>query len=421
MTTSLITTTNVVHTRQTALRSALVQGAGLTCGCVAGATMLLPWPTAIWVAMGAVGLGLVWCVITTRLYAVLAETADRAVADPVIAARVDADTQSTAVFAAASEEQATQVAQARDETERVKQLLSDAIETLIVSFGNINQRIQQQQEVVAGIIGATSTGASSTAGFQKFVEDTSRTLDYFVENTVVNSGSAMGLVDNMEDIRVRLGDIGGILGEIEAISKQTNLLALNAAIEAARAGEAGRGFAVVADEVRHLSGRTNQFSQEIRTKVASVNDCVMTAENAINELASKDMTFTLQAKQQVEQTMSEVRIVNEQMNISVQRTGEIAAHLERDVNAALVALQFKDPATQLLDHVGRRVEALGAMTEACARFGAARSAGAANPYDPGELHAQVERCRVAVERARTRATYNPVARPGKSTGAVELS
>src|SRR5690606_6675855 len=72
---------------------------------------------------------------------------------------------------------------------------------------------------------------------------------------------------HIETLSDKSNDIGQILDVIKGISEQTNLLALNAAIEAARAGEAGRGFAVVADEVRNLAQRTQSSAQEIQQMI----------------------------------------------------------------------------------------------------------------------------------------------------------
>ena len=254
--------------------------------------------------------------------------------------------------------------------DRVKQLLREAIDNLIASFGAINEHIRAQHDLALSIVEGMRGGAegSGQVRFADFVLDTSRTLEVFVDNTVNTSKLAMGLVETMEAINRESDAMLRILGEIEAIAKQTNLLALNAAIEAARAGEAGRGFAVVADEVRALSQRTDQFSQQIRSRMDAVHAALGEANESIHAVATMDMSHALQSKHRVQETMQRIERLNAAMSDAAQRINQHADAVGSQVNRAVTALQFQDMTSQLLEHGRTRItavqEAMTALAQA---------------------------------------------------------
>ncbi|MEW5788755.1 MAG: methyl-accepting chemotaxis protein [Pseudomonadota bacterium] len=245
-----------------------------------------------------------------------------------------------------------------DDLERVKTLLREAINKLVASFSDMNEHIQAQRNQALSIITgmAEDKGSGESGNFSEFVLETSRTMESFVESTLTTSKIAMSLVETMDGIDHEVNAIIGILGEIESIAKQTNLLALNAAIEAARAGEAGRGFAVVADEVRGLSQRTNLFSQQIRSHMDTVHGSVSNAHDNIYAVASMDMNFALESKHRVGRTMQRIADMNLAMAESARSIDGHANQVAEQVNKAVTALQFQDLASQLLDRARSRVE-----------------------------------------------------------------
>ncbi|MCU0842792.1 MAG: methyl-accepting chemotaxis protein [Thiobacillaceae bacterium] len=249
---------------------------------------------------------------------------------------------------------------ASSDLERVKDLLREAIEQLVASFGAMNEHIQTQRDLALSIV-RSMQGEGEGLQFADFVMDTSTTLESFVENTVETSRIAMSLVETMETINRESDAMLHILGEIEGISKQTNLLALNAAIEAARAGEAGRGFAVVADEVRALSLRTNQFSHQIREHMQGVHGSLTRANESIHAVASMDMNFALASKSRLQDTMRHIEAVNREMAEAARRINSHADQVGTQVNQAVTALQFQDMTSQLIEHARQRMAAVQGM------------------------------------------------------------
>jgi methyl-accepting chemotaxis protein len=289
----------------------------------------------------------------------------------------------------------------------------------------MNEQVQRQQrlgmEIVSGA--GDSGGQSSVAAFESFASHTSETLRRFVDSVIENSRVAMTLVELTDRIMAQMRDVKGMLGEIEGIAKQTNLLALNAAIEAARAGEAGRGFAVVADEVRDLSGRTNHFSQQIRGQLANMQVSIEAAEGAINQMAAQDMTFALTSKDGVEQAMSGIEEMNRRTGHAVGQLNEIAGSMEVAVNQAIVSLQFQDLVTQLLGHVSRRLDALAEMAGSQAgAAGALRGSGDAVAAAAAieELCRRIEDIAQQVGDLKQSAGNTTSQQTGLSSGDVEL-
>jgi methyl-accepting chemotaxis protein len=300
-----------------------------------------------------------------------------------------------------------------EELGRMAGLIRQASATLLANFNNMHDHVQAQRDCALRVAG-TMNGSAGTEGiqFSEFILDTSKTLDSFVDSTVSTSKTAMGLVESMEAINTQVNAVQGILSEIEAISKQTNLLALNAAIEAARAGEAGRGFAVVADEVRNLSMRTNQFSSEIRSHMDLVHGSMNQAQDAILSVASMDMNFALQSKSRLQDTMIRLEQINTETSHAILRIDELAGRVNDEVNTAVQALQFQDLTSQL---VGQTQKRLATMEEIISGMDLAMHD--INDIATG-LPAAHQRIREAVRKATERGT--PVRQVSMQSGDIEL-
>jgi methyl-accepting chemotaxis protein len=286
----------------------------------------------------------------------------------------------------------------------------------------MHEHTRRQRDVT---ISVTAGGDSdkSTHQFDSFVKDTSDVMQQVVDSIVGNSKLGMELVELTENISARTQDVQSILSEIGAIAKQTNLLALNAAIEAARAGEAGRGFAVVADEVRDLSGRTSQFSQQINKVIENMQITVKQTEVAIQRMASQDLGFAFESKQRVEEIVATMETQNQSRIVALGQLGGIADNVDEQVGRAVTALQFQDIVSQLLGHVGRRVDAIDETSRHLGELAQVLQRDAVNLDTADAMQSLQSETRRVSERLKDlaqMATNNPVSQQELNQGRVEL-
>ncbi|MGF6488345.1 methyl-accepting chemotaxis protein [Pseudomonas frederiksbergensis] len=206
----------------------------------------------------------------------------------------------------------------------------------------VNEMTAAVEEVARNAVSTSEASNQSTQaareGRDRVVEtvDAIQTMTHDVQNTALM----------IEGLATQGRDIGKVLDVIRAIAEQTNLLALNAAIEAARAGEAGRGFAVVADEVRALAHRTAQSTQEIEKMVAGIQNGTGEAVSSMqqsNQRTQSTLEMARAAGIALEQITQSIQLINER-NLVIASASEEQAQVSREVDRNLV--NIRDLATQ---------------------------------------------------------------------------
>ncbi|MGI2206011.1 methyl-accepting chemotaxis protein [Shewanella oncorhynchi] len=217
-----------------------------------------------------------------------------------------------------------------------------------------NKRMQQQQaetEQTATAMNEMTATVAEVAQSASAAADSAKDADTYAangNNIVMQSINSMSqLSDQIQKTAQVIGflsnesqNIGRVLDVIKSIAEQTNLLALNAAIEAARAGEQGRGFAVVADEVRTLAQRTQKSTQEIEAMIATLQQGVKEAVNAmeigINQVDDANDKAN-QAGQALKEIVSSVDSITE-LNTHIATAAEEQSSVAESINRSIIAI-----------------------------------------------------------------------------------
>lgn len=235
--------------------------------------------------------------------------------------------------------------------ENSRHQMESAVAALTGQFAGIVDKLDRAVKVSDDSVGSDGGQAGLLAVFERSGQQLAEVV---ASLEAANRGKAE-LVARVQQLGSFIQELQQMASDVAAIASQTNLLAVNAAIEAARAGDAGRGFGVLAQEVRKLSSMSGETGKRIADKVRLVSGAIVAASEASQASSSADAASMQGARAVIDGVLHDLRRVADGLLQSTEVLKSESRGIQGEISGALVELQFQDRVSQMLTHVRQNI------------------------------------------------------------------
>jgi len=263
--------------------------------------------------------------------------------------------------------------------------MESAVSELTQRFSGIVDKLNQ---AVNASSAATESIEGGSEGLVAVFAKSEKQLDAVIASLASTMNSEAALLQRVQSLECFIGELQEMAADVANIAAQTNLLAVNAAIEAAHAGHAGRGFSIVSGEVRKLSALSAEAGKRIAQKVGIINAAITATRQTAEESMQREGRSVSESEATIGSVLDALRNVTDALVRAARILKDESTGIRSEISEALVQFQFQDRVSQIMTHVTRNIDSLPSYLEQNRRL--CDESGALQPLDPTELLGQLE-------------------------------